>query len=235
MRAVRGPARRLRGRQAVNRRAGRDLSRKKVEKRFRIEVADDGIRWSRRQDRIRAEAQPDGICIIRTGPEDSEPGANETVEARKSPARVERAFRSLKTTQLQVRPPYVCSEDRVRGHVLPCMPACWVEWHLRRRLTPLLFEQQDREGARKRRESPVEKARASEVTAAKTASGRTPDGLPLHSLGALLSDLATLTLNEVALPEAPDRPFPPLARPTPLQRKAFDLPGVDPTRDVAGN
>ena len=106
---------------------------------------------------------------------------------------------------------------------------------LRRRLAPLLFEEQDREAARQRRHSVVAKAQVSESTEVKAASKRTPEGLPAHSLRTLLADLATLTLNEVALPEVPDHTFPLHARPTPVQQKAFDLLGVDPTRFVASN
>ncbi len=108
-----------------------------------------------------------------------------------------------------------------------------MEWHLRRRLAPLLFENQDREVARKRRGSPVEKAQAGAGTQAKTASKQTPEGLPVHSLKTLLADLGTLTLNEMTRPDAPDHPFPLFARPTPLQQGAFKLLTVDPAKFVA--
>ena len=234
-RAVRGPGRRLRGRQAINRRVGRDVGRKKVAKHFRVEVGEDWIRWSRRAERIAAEAQLDGVYIIRTSLAADALGADETVAAYKSLAQVERAFRSLKTGQLEVRPVYVYNADHVRGHVLVCLLAYYVEWHLRRRLAPLLFEEQDREAARQRRHSVVAKAQVSESTEAKAVTKRTPEGLPVHSLRTLLADLATLTLNEVALPQAPEHRFPLHARPTPVQQKAFDLLGVDPTRFVASN
>ncbi len=188
--AVRGPGKQLRGREAINRRVGRDVGRTKVAKHFEIEVGADWIRWSRRGERIAAEAQLDGVYIIRTSLEADRLGADETVEAYKSLAQVERAFRSLKTGQLEVRPVYVYNEDHVRGHVLVCLLAYYVEWHLRRRLAPLLFEEQDREAARQRRKTPVEKAQVSESTEAKAASKRTPDGLPVHSLRTLLAGSA---------------------------------------------
>ena len=125
------------------------------------------------------------IYVIRTSLQSSALGAPEAVEAYKSLAHVERAFRSLKTAQLAVRPIFVYSEDHVRGHILLCMLVYYVEWHLRRRLAPLL------------------------------------------------ADLGTLTLNEVTLPDAPQHPFPMVAKPTPLQAKAFDLLGVDPGKFVA--
>ncbi len=233
--AVRSPRSRLRGQQAINRRVGRDVGRKKVDKHFRIEVTDNDIRWSRHQEKIDAEAQLDGIYVIRTSLETSDLGAGEAVEAYKSLSQVERAFRSLKTTQLALRPVYVYSEDHVRGHVFLCLLAYYLEWHLRRRLAPLLFEEEDRAGARALRQSPVEKAQVSARTKAKAARKRTAEGFPVHSLRTLLADLGTLTLNQVTLPDAPDHPFPMFAKPTPLQRKAFDLLGVEPTRFVASN
>ncbi len=233
-RAVRSPHPRLRGQEAINRRVGRDVSRKMVDKHFAIEVTDDEIRWSRKQETIDAEAQLDGIYIIRTSLQASALGAPEAVEAYKSLAQVERAFRSLKTAQLALRPIYVYSEDHVRGHVLLCMLAYYVEWRLRRRLAPLLFEEEDRAGARALRQSPVEQAQVSASTKAKAASKQTPEGLPVHSFQTLLADLGTLTLNEVTLPDAPQHPFPMVAKPTPLQAQAFDLLGVDPGKFVAG-
>ncbi len=232
-RAVRSPHPRLRGQEAINRRVGCAVSRKKVDKHFAIEVTDDEIRWSRKQDKINAEAQLDGIYVIRTSLQNSALGAPEAVEAYKSLAHVERAFRSLKTAQLAGRPIFVYSEDHVRGHILLCMLAYYVEWHLRRRLAPLLFEEEDRAGARALRQSPVEKAQVSASTKAKAASKQTPEELPVHSFQTLLADLGTLTLNQVTLPDAPQHPFPMVAKPTPLQAKAFDLLGVDPGKFVA--
>ena len=228
-------AKRLRGRAAINRRVGRDVARQKVAKHFDIAVGKQSLKWSRREAAIAAEAQLDGIYIIRTSLDEQQLGAEQTVQAYKSLARVERAFRSLKTSQLQLRPVYVYSEDHVRGHVLLCLLAYYLEWHLRQRLAPLLFEEQDRAAARQRRNSPVEPAQVSESTQAKAASKQTADGLPVHSLTTLLADLATLTLNEVALPEAPEHSFPLQTRATPVQQQAFDLLGVDPARFVASN
>ena len=233
--AVRSPHARLRGQEAINRRVGRDVSRKKVDKHFLIEVTDDDIRWSRRQEKIDAEAQLDGIYIIRTSLEASDIGAAEAVEAYKSLSQVERAFRSLKTAQLALRPVFVYSEDHVRGHVFLCLLAYYLEWHLRRRLAPLLFEEEDRSGARALRTSPVQKAQVSERTKTKAGRKRTADGLPVHSLRTLLADLGTLTLNQVTLPDAPEHPFPMFAKPTPLQAKVFELLDVNPTRFVASN
>ena len=121
----------------------------------------------------------------------------------------------------------------MRGHVFLCLLAYYLEWHLRRALAPLLFEEEDRAGARALRNSPVEKAQVSERTKAKAARKLTADGLPVQSLRTLLANLGTLTLNQVTLPNSPEHPFAMFAKPTPLQAKAFNLLGVDPTRFVA--
>ncbi|MDE0114110.1 MAG: hypothetical protein OXN84_17715, partial [Albidovulum sp.] len=118
------------------------------------------------------------------------------------------------------------------AHVFLCMLAYYVEWHMRRKLAPLLFEDDDREGARARRKSPVGKAEVSENAKAKARTKRTAGGLPAHSMDTLLADLATLTLNEVSLPGQPDSSFRMTARPTKVQKEAFRLLGIDAEKDV---
>ena len=221
---------RLKGRQGINRRVGRDANRRKVEKHFEITVTDDAITWSRRQERIAAEGRLDGVYVIRTslGPEAIGPEA--AVVAYKSLAQVERAFRVLKTSRLEIRPVHVYSEDHVRAHVFLCVLAFYVEWHLRRRLAPLLFEDDDREGAQAQRTSPVAVARVSESAKAKADTKLTSDGLPVHSFTTLLADLATLTLNEATVPSNPDHHFPVFTQPTPLQSRAFKLLEINPAK-----
>ena len=221
---------RLKGREAIDRRVGRDANRRKVGKHFEIDVTDGGISWRRRQGRIAAEARLDGVYVIRTSLDSASLGPEAAVEAYKSLARVERAFLTMKASRLRIRPVHVYSEDHVRAHVFLCMLAFYVEWHMRRRLAPILFEDDDREGARAQRNSPVEPARVSESAKAKAADKRTPDGLPVHSLTTLLADLATLTLNEATVPAGPDHGFPVFAQPTELQRRAFDLLEIDPAK-----
>ena len=128
---------------------------------------------------------------------------------------------------------HVYSPEHVRAHVFLCMPAYHVEWHMRRDLAPLLFEDDDREGARAQRSLPVERAEVSESAEAKAGTKRTPDGLPVHSFTTLLADLATLTLNEVTLPGSPDHAFPPMAKPTEMQSRAFELLDIDLAKVVA--
>ena len=198
---------RLRSRDQINRRVGRDANRKRVEKHFDITVSDNHIAWQRNPVKIGAEAQLDGIYVIRTSLDTDTVSAAEAVEAYKSLAQVERAFRSIKS-HLDVRPVFVYRPDHVRAHVFLCMLAYYLQWHLRRRLAPLLFEDDDRPAARAMRQSPVEKAAVSGSAKAKSSTRKTPEGLPVHSFQTLLDDLATLTLNEVTLPGNPDDAFP---------------------------
>ena len=196
---------RLRGRDNINRRVGRDANRKKVEKHFDITATDDELSWTRRHERIAAEAQLDGIYVVRTSLAPEAIGSEAAVEAYKSLSRVEQSFRSIKDL-LEVRPVFVYTPDHVRAHVFLCMLAHYVQWHMRQRLAPLLFEDDDRPAARAARNSPVEPATVSPRAKAKADTRRTPDGYPVHSFRTLLDDLATLTLNEVTLPEVPMPP-----------------------------
>ena len=215
-----------------HRRVGREANRRKVEKHFHVTVTDQALTWSRNQESIAAEARLDGLYVIRTSLDAARMGPGEVVEAYKSLCRVEQAFRSLKTTRLEVRPVYVYNADRVRAHLFLCMLAYYVEWHLRRRLAPLLFEDDDRSQARAKRSSPVQPAQVSDRAKAKADTKATPDGFPVHSMKTLLDDLATLTLNQVTLPADPDQDFPMIAQPTPLQCKAFALLEIDPAKVV---
>ena len=135
------------GKDAINRRVGREANCKLVEKHFTIKVTDTQLTWSRKPDSISQEALLDGIYVVRTSLTAEQMEANAAVAAYKSLSRIERAFRSIKTTQLRGRPVYVYGEEHVRGHVFLCMLAYYVEWHLRRKLAPLLFEDAEREAA----------------------------------------------------------------------------------------
>jgi len=222
---------RLKGRESINRRVGRDINRRKVGKHIEVDVTDNGISWRRRQDRIDAEARLDGVYVIRTSLDSASMGAAEAVDAYKSLAGVERAFRNAKS-DLRIRPVYVYSPDHVRAHVFLCMLALHVEWHMRRRLAPLLFEDDDRAGARAQRNSPVETARPSESARLKAATKRTADDLPAHSFRTLLDDLSGMALNQMRLPGHGESLLSVVTKPTPVQKRAFQLLGVDPDRNV---
>ena len=210
-------------------RADRALRSRKVGKHFDTEVAGDGrFAYARNEERIAAEAALDGIYVIRTNVPADELPAGDVVRSYKSLSRVERAFRSFKSVDLKVRPVHHRLEGRVRAHVFLCMLAYYVEWHMRRALAPLLFDDDDPDAAEAQRASPVAPARPSPAARAKAARKRTPEGLPVHSFRTLLADLATLTKNRVR-PVAPGAPAADiLARPTPLQAEAFRLLGVKP-------
>lgn len=146
------------------------------------------------------------------------PRESEAVEAHKSLSRVERTFRNMKTDRMRVRPVHVYSADRVRADVFLCALACYVEWHLRQRLAPLLFGDDDPEGTRAQRSSPVQPPRTSERARRKSASKTTAAGLPARSLPTLLDDLATLVLNTAHLPANPENLFAVTTRPTSTPR-----------------
>ena len=148
------------------------------------------------------------------------------MRAYKSLGRVERAFRSFKTVDLKLRPIYHWSAERVRAHVLLCMLAYYVEWHMREKLAPLLFAEEDPEAAEAQRDSPVAAAQPSPAARTKASKQRTADGQPTHSFRTLLDDLATITRNRVEPKLDGSRPFEMLTRPTALQQRAFDLLGV---------
>ncbi len=222
---------RLKGRESIERRVGRDINRRKVGKHIEVDVTDNAISWRRRSERIAAEARLDGVCVIRTSLDSASMGAAEAVEAYKSLAGVERAFRNARS-DLRIRPVYVYSPDHVRAHVFLCMLALHVEWHMRRRLAPLLFEDDDRAGARAQRNSPVEKARPSESARRKAATKRTADDLPAHSFRTLLDDLSGMALNQLRLPGHGESLLSVVTRPTPVQKRAFQLLGVNPDHNL---
>ncbi len=142
-------------------------------------------------------------------------------------SKVERAFRSLKTVDLKVRPIHHRRTDRVRAHVLLCMLAYYVEWHMRQALKPLLFDDHDPAAAERQRASVVRKARRSPAARAKAAGKRTDDNLPVHSFRTLLADLGTLTANTMRVADG-DATFTMLTKPTPVQQRSFELLGVTP-------
>ena len=172
---------------------------------------------------IAAEAATDGIYIVRTSLPAAVLDDAATVRSYKSLAQVERAFRCIKTVDLHVRPIYHWLAGRVRAHVFLCMLAYYLEWHMRRKLAPMLFDDTDKQAAEAARSSVVAPAQRSEAAIRKQTTGVTPDGLPVHSFRTLLADLATLTRNTVVTAIASALPLTVLAKPTPVQRRAYEL------------
>ena len=199
------------------------MQRWRVGKHFRLTITDTGFSYARDEPAIAAEAAWDGIYVIRTSVSAERLSGPETVGAYKNLDVVERAFRSIKGLDLQVRPIFHHRADRVRAHVFLCLLAYYVEWHLRRALAPLLFMEEDRAAAQQERGSVVQPARRSRAAQRKMQRRRTDDGVPLHSFRTLLKELASLTKNTVQLGGAR---FDRLTSPTPLQQRAFDLLGV---------
>ncbi len=218
------------GKDKIARAVGRIENRYKLAKHFDIAVADDGFAFHRNRARIADEARLDGFYVIRTSLHDKALAADNVVGAYKGLARVERAFRSLKTVDLHVRPIHHWLAPRVRAHVFLCMLACHVEWHMRERLKPILFDDDDPIAAARERASIVAPAQPSPAALSKRASKVTPDGGPVHSFHSLLRDLATCTLNWMTTTLNDAYGFPLVATPTPVQARAFGLLGVDPTK-----
>src|SRR5208283_3374968 len=205
---------------------GAVIEKHKMRKHFDLIITDTSFDFARKTAAIEAEAATDGIYIVRTSltPEALDDAA--AVRSYKSLSRVERAFRCIKTVDLQVRPIHHWLAGRVRAHVFLCMLAYYVEWHMRQKLAPLLFDDTDKEAAEAARESPVAKAQRSPAAIKKQTTGLTRDGLPVHSFRTLLADLATLASNTIITAVAPNLPMTVLTRPTEVQRRAFELLGV---------
>jgi len=216
----------LRGADKIGLRVGRIINRYKVAKHFAVRIGDDSLAYERRDERIAEEAALDGFYVIRTDVPQMALDAEQTVRAYKGLAKVERAFRSLKTVDLKIRPIYHRSSDRVRAHVLLCMLAYYVEWHMRQRLTPVLFDDEDPAAGRALQASPVAPAQRSPAPKRKTATKRTDDDRPVHSFQTVLADLATITKNRIQ-PSVPGaESFEKITRPTSNQQRILDILGV---------
>ena len=213
----------LRGAAQIALAVGAVIEQHKMRKHFDLAITDHSFAFARKTAEIAAEAATDGIYIVRTGlPADVLDDAA-TVRSYKSLSQVERAFRCIKTVDLHVRPIYHWLADRVRAHVFLCMLAYHLEWHMRQELAPMLFDDTDKGAAEAARASVVAPAQRSEAAIRKQTTGVTPDGLPVHSFRTLLADLATLTRNTIVTAIAPALPLIVLARPTPVQRRAYEL------------
>ncbi len=220
----------LRGRDTIGMRVGTVLNRYKVGKHFEIEITDDSLTRTRCHERIDKEATLDGLYIIRTSLTADALSADDVVRSYKSLAVIERAFRRMKTVDLDVRPINHRREDRVRAHVFLCMLAYYVEWHMRRDLAPLLFQDEQRAEAEAHRPSVVAPAPRSASATAKDRTKRTRDGHTVQSFRDLLRDLATVAKNRVQ-PTAPKAPaFDVMTTPTSLQTLAFRLLKVAPVK-----
>jgi hypothetical protein len=220
----------LRGAAAIGMAVGAVLNSRKVGKHFVTEIGDSYFTFRRRTEESDAEARLDGIYVIRTSVPATQLDANEAVQAYKDLSRVERAFRSLKTVDLEIRPIRHWTADRVRAHVFLCMLAYHVEWHLRDALAPLLFHDTGLAAARAARPSPVADTEPSDTAKAKKATKRTAGGLRVMGFADLMDHLGTLTRNVMRVALRGGHRFTLHAQPTRLQEAAFSLLGLDPAR-----
>jgi len=221
--ATRRKRRPLRGKQYIGLRVGKVLNRYKMGKHFQIHIEEDSFSYQRKQTNIEKEESLDGIYVIRTNVPADVFSSEQAVRNYKSLSGVERAFRSLKTVDLHVRPIHHREPDRVRAHIFLCTLAYYVEWHMRQDLAPLLFDDDDKAAVAQLRTSVVAPAQRSTSAQQKVHSRRTQDDLPLHSFQTLLSDLATVVINRVQPKDATVPAFDIITTPTTLQQRALDL------------
>jgi hypothetical protein len=219
--AARVAAGRLTGAAKIGVEVGKVISKYKTGKHFAVAITDDSLTVERRQDQIAAEAALDGFYVLRTPVPAGELDAPAVVAAYKNLKHVERDFRQIKSDDLDLRPVFHRLEERVRAHVLICMLASYLTWHLRRAWAPLTFTDENPP----QQENPVAPAHRSASAQAKASHQHDPAGRAYHSFRGLLGHLATLTRNQVRFAGA-NATVPMLAQPTSTQREAFDLIGV---------
>ena len=208
----------LTGAGEIGKAVGKVIDKHKMGKHFHTTITDTTLTYRRDQARIDAEAELDGIYVLRTSvdAEGLDPAA--VVESYKNLANIERDFRIIKTDDLDLRPIHHRLEDRVKAHVLICLLACYLVWHLRKAWAPMTFTDEHPP----QRDNPVAAAQRSAAADAKAARKHDPTGNPLRSFRGLLDHLATLTRNQIRYHHT-NSEVPMLADPTPDQRRAFDL------------
>ena len=221
---------RLRNAAEIGLAVGAVLDSKKMAKHFALEIRDGHLAWQRRSERIAEEARLDGIYVIRTNVPAEHLDTAEAVQAYKDLSRVERAFRCMKSDDLEIRPIRHWTAPRVRAHVFLCMLAYHVEWHLRHALAPLLFHDTDLAAARAERTSPVAATEPSESAKSKKATKRSADGHRVMSFADLMTHLGTLVRNTMRVALRPKHRFTLYSTPTALQEAAFRLLDLNPLR-----
>jgi transposase len=213
----------LTGRDVIGLAAGKIIDKYKVAKHFELAIGDTALSWTQKIDSVAGEAALDGLYIIRTSVSATRMDAPACVRSYKSLSNVERAFRSIKTIDLKVRPIHHRTADRVRAHIFVCMLAYYVEWHLREAWRELMFA--DTEVQAKATRDPVAPATRSDLAKTKAASHILIDGTPAHSFSTLMAELATIVRNTCRTPHAGlDAPtFDVLTKPNAKQQHAFEL------------
>ena len=210
----------LRGKDQIGVRVGTVVNKYKMHKHFVLKISEASFSYSLRENTVAQETALDGIYVIRTNLPTAQMESAEAVRRYKSLAQVERAFRSLKTLDLKIRPIHHRTADRVRGHILLCMLAYYVEWHVREAWRPLLFADEDQ--AAKLTRDPVAPAKRSEAAELKAQTHLLEDGTPAHSFATLLQELSTIVRNRCTA-KGSSAPFDLLSTPNLTQRRALDL------------
>jgi len=224
-RATRRTRNRLQGEGEIGLRVGKVIGKYKMRKHFRLTITNTSMSFERDTEKIQQEALMDGLYVVRTSVSDELMNSSQVVKSYKSLSKVERAFRSLKTVDLQLRPIYHHKDDRIRAHVFICMLAYYVEWHMRERLQEVLFDDSDRQAAEAARTSEVAPATRSHAAKKKDGLRRTESGYPVQSFQNLLRDLATLTRNRIRVTDFGSE-YDKLTTPTSYQRHVLELLGV---------
>jgi Transposase DDE domain len=219
----------LHGAGEIGKAVGAVLNKRKMGKHFEQTITDHSFDFARKVETIAEEARFDGFYVLRTSLSAEQIDTAQTVRAYKSLAQVERAFRCMKTVDLELRPVFHWTAPRVRAHVLLCMLAYYIEWHMRQTLAPMLFDDHDRAAAEAARTSPVAKAKVSKAAYRKASTQRVDvsggENHPVHSFRTLLVDLATLTRNTVCF--GGQKMLTVQSTATPVQRRALSLLGVE--------
>jgi transposase len=213
----------LAGRDKIGVRVGKVVNKYKVGKHFALTIEESGFTFKRLDQQIAAEAALDGLYVIRTSVPKKQMSSAEAVRSYKALAEVERAFRSMKTIDLHIRPIHHRLENRVRAHIFLCMLAYYVEWHMREAWRELMFADEDLE--RKKHRDPVAAAERSEAALEKVATRKLKDGSPVHSFRTLLEDLSTIVRNtcEARVGNAGGSTFQMTTLPNPAQQLALNL------------
>jgi DDE family transposase len=220
----------LHGQDAIGLAVGAVLNKHKMAKHFDLAIGERSFTFARKTDAIAAEAALDGLYVVRTNLPSEVLGDAEAVLAYKSLAKVERAFRTIKTGDLEVRPVFHWATPRVKAHVLLCMLAYYVEHHMLEKLAPMLYRDTDPAAAQALRDDVVTKAQRSPAAMRKDATHTTTTGLPAHSFQGLMAHLATYCRLTATTPLNDKYQFTLYTKPTPTQEQAFSLLGINPER-----
>lgn len=216
----------LRGKDKIGERLGKIINRYKVGKYFRTRCTPKSFSYELDEERIARDRALDGIYVIRTSVSAEDLSSEDAVRAYKSLSNVEKAFRTCKSVDLKLRPIHHHLEGRVRAHVFVCMLAYYVEWHMRQKLAPILFEDDDKQTAESLRHSVVAPAQRSPKAKRKAQTKKTHDEMPVHSFNGLMVNLGTIVKNRITSQIDGVEPFYKITQPSQLQRTAFDLLGV---------